>query len=215
MPVPCGTRGAYPLRVNRPRPRSAAAFAAVLALLAGAPSVAHAAEAAADSLAETTPLSPEPAPIPPPPAHDAFYGGSFAVSFFDGDVRLAISPNVAYQVAPKLFLGGSATYEFVDYGDGGPTVHNYGGSAFLRRRIGKAMYAHAEYEAMSLQYFTSPSGALGRETVEFFWLGGGVWQPISANASAYAEILFDLVQDPLSPYDNGRPLTRVGVSFFF
>ena len=66
----------------------------------------------------------------------------------------------------------------------------------------------------SLDSISTPAG-IGRETVEFMWLGGGLATPLGKNSSAYAEVLFDLIQDPLSPYEDGRPLTRVGVTFAY
>lgn len=149
-----------------------------------------------------------------PREHHYFYGGAFALGFWDGDVRIAIQPNVAWMVNPKVAMGLGASYEFVSYASGAAQANNYGGSLFARYSFTPLLYGRAEFEMRSLDATATPAD-VGRETVEFMWLGGGMATPLGQNSSAYAEILYDLVQDPLSPYEGGRPLTRVGVSFLF
>ena len=180
-------------------------------VLAGAPA-AHAADP--DSTAGTTPIAPTTPPPPEPREYHSYYGGSFAIGYWDGDARFAIVPNVAWGVTEKLSIGVGASYEFVSYDAGEGTAHNYGGSIFTRYRFTPQFYGRGEFEARSLDAITTPAG-LGRQTVEFLWFGGGVSTPLGLRSSAYAEVMFDLVQDPLSPYEGGRPLTRVGVNFTF
>lgn len=167
-----------------------------------------------DSTLGTTPIAPTtPRPAEPRELY-SYYGGSFALGYWDGDARFAIMPNVAWGLTPKLSLGVGGSYEFVSYDSGEGTAHNYGGSVFARYRFTPAFYGRSEFEARSLDAVSTPVG-LGRQTVEFFWLGGGVVTPLGRRTSAYAEVLLDLVQDPLSPYEGGRPLTRIGVNFAF
>jgi hypothetical protein len=172
------------------------------------------ASAAVDSTAGTTPITPTDPPPPEPREHHYYYGGSFALSFWDGDTRVAIQPNFAVGLSPKVAVGVGMSYEFVSYSSGEATASNFGGSLFGRYSFTPALYGRAEFELRSLDAVSTPAG-VGRETVEFMWLGGGVATPLGRNSSAYAEVLFDLVQDPLSPYEDGRPLTRVGVTFAF
>ncbi len=188
-----------------------------LATLGATPGVTPAApapDAAVDSTAGTTPITPTNPRPPQPREFNAYYGGSFAIGFFDGEARFAIMPNVAWGLTPKLSAGIGASYEFVSYDDGEGTASSYGGSLFTRYRFTPAFYGRAEFEARSLDANSTPAG-VGRETVEFLWLGGGVATAMGRKSSAYAEVLFDLVQDPLSPYEGGRPLSRVGVMFGF
>jgi len=170
--------------------------------------------AAVDSTAGTTPITPTDPPPPQPREHHYYYGGSFALSFWDGDTRIAIQPNFAMGLSPKVAVGFGLSYEYVSYGSGEATASNFGGSLFGRYSFTPVIYGRGEFELRSLDSVTMPAG-VGRETVEFMWLGGGLATPLGKNSSAYAEVLYDLVQDPLSPYEDGRPLTRVGVTFAY
>lgn len=185
---------------------------AVAAVAAVAP--ARAQVAAVDSTAGTTPITPTDPPPPQPREYHYYYGGSFALSFWDGDTRVAIQPNFAVGLGPRVAVGVGASYEFVSYSSGAGAAHNYGGSVFGRYSFTPAIYGRGEFEMRSLDSISTPAGT-GRETVEFMWLGGGLATPLGKNSSAYAEVLFDLIQDPLSPYEDGRPLTRVGVTFAY
>ena len=169
---------------------------------------------AVDSTAGTTPITPTDPRPREPHEHHYFYGGAFALGFWDGDVRIAIQPNVAWAATPKVALGLGVSYEFVSYSSGAGQANNYGGSLFARYAFTPLLYGRAEYEMRSLDAISTPA-EVGRETVEFMWLGGGLVTPLGKNSSAYAEVLYDLVQDPLSPYEDGRPLTRLGVTFAF
>ncbi len=170
--------------------------------------------AAVDSTAGTTPITPTDPPPPQPREHHYYYGGAFALGFWDGDVRVAIQPNFAVGLSPKLALGVGASYEFVSYSSGAAQAHNYGGSVFARYSFTPVLYGRGEFEIRSLDATATPAD-VGRESVEFLWLGGGLATPLGKNSSAYAEVLYDLVQDPLSPYEDGRPLTRIGVTFAY
>ena len=191
----------------------AAAFA-VTGFASAADAAPDPAPAVVDSTAGTTPITPTTPRPARPREYNAYYGGSFAIGFYDGDARFVIMPNVAWGLSPKISAGVGASYEFVSYDAGEGTAHNYGGSLFARYRFTPKIHGRTEFEARSLDAISTPAG-VGRETVEFFWLGGGVATPLGRRSSAYAEVLFDLVQDPLSPYEGGRPLTRVGVTFAF
>jgi len=198
--------------------RWAARLAVGLLCAAGLPTTAVAQQSAVptavDSTAGTTPITPTTPRPPQPREYFAYYGGSFAISYWDGDARFMIQPNVAWSFRPRVAAGLGASYEFVSYDSGEGTANNYGGSLFTRYSITPRMYGRAEFEMRSLDSITTPAG-VGRETVEFMWLGGGISTSMGQRSSAYAEVLFDLVQDALSPYEGGRPLTRVGVTFAF
>jgi len=54
-----------------------------------------------------------------------------------------------------------------------------------------------------------------REWVPFLLLGGGYSQKIGRNTWAYAQALWDVIQDAKSPYASGEPWISVGVSVGF
>jgi hypothetical protein len=47
------------------------------------------------------------------------------------------------------------------------------------------------------------------------FVGGGYSKEISPRTWAYAEVLFDVLNDPYSPYDPGEPVVNIGVSVGF
>ncbi|NNK01545.1 MAG: hypothetical protein HKP58_14145, partial [Desulfatitalea sp.] len=51
--------------------------------------------------------------------------------------------------------------------------------------------------------------------VPFLWLGGGFSQRLGQNTWAFVEVLFDVIQEEKSPYDDWEPVISVGVGMGF
>ena len=144
-----------------------------------------------------------------------FYGGSLGLSFGDY-FRLAVTPMVGYKLSPRASLGLKVQYEYtVDsrYVQE-VTSHNYGGSVFARYRIHPKVYVHAEFAEMSYKY-SSGNFTSERQWVPFILLGGGFVQPVSPNTALFVEVLFDVLQDDKSPYEDWTPWISVGVGVGF
>lgn len=167
------------------------------------------------------------APVSPPPTaqsattsskpsfRDRLYFGGSVVFSLGGDVsRIGVFPMVAYKVTPKLSLGVEAGYEHVSYDDFDLSADNYGGSVFTRYRVVPALYLHAEYQMINYEIFTSLN-TTEREWVPFLLLGGGLSKRIGPNTWAYVEVLFDVLQDNNSPYEDWEPVLSVGVGVGF
>jgi len=142
-----------------------------------------------------------------------YYGGSVTLSFGSSSSRIGIFPMVAYKLTPRLSLGGEFGYEYVNYDSPNVSAHNYGGGVFSRFRIAPPIYAHAEFKAINYEIPTVNGGSF-RDTVPFLLVGGGLVQPAGPRASAYAQVLFDLLQDDNSPY-GWDPIFEVGVGVGF
>jgi hypothetical protein len=182
------------------------------------------AQAAPASPADTTAVettAPAPAaPAAPPPAKAApsapndriFYGGTVTLGF-GSTTRIGVFPMLGYKLTPKLSGGVELGYEYVSY-DGGESTHNYGASVFGNYRIGRGLYAHAEYQGVNYEIFTGPNSS-DREWVPFLLVGGGFYKPVSPRTSLYVEVLFDVLQDERSPYDDWEPVVSVGVGVGF
>jgi len=164
--------------------------------------------------AAKAPVTPAPAPAAASTAGPSrvYYGGQVTLSF-GSTTRIGIFPLVGYKLTPKLSGGAKAGYEYVDY-DNGPSANNYGGSVFARFRVGRSLYAHAEYEAINYELPTGPESS-SREWVPFVLLGGGFTRAISPRTSVYAEVLFDVLQDDKSPYKDWEPIVNFGVGVGF
>jgi hypothetical protein len=177
--------------------------------------------AAAPTAAPAPALSAAPATAPPPaePAKKplgerVYYGGSVILSFGGDVTRIGIYPMIAYKFTPKLSLGAEVGYEWLKFDDFDETANNYGASIFTRYRIVPRVYAHAEYQMVNYEIFTSATTS-ERDWVPFLLLGGGYSQPMGTNAWAYVEVLFDVLNDNNSPYEDGEPFISVGVGVGF
>jgi hypothetical protein len=163
----------------------------------------------------TAVTTPPPAAAPPsrPLSERVYYGGSVILSF--GDVkRIGIYPMIAYKFSPKLSLGVEAGYEWLKFDNFDETANNYGGSVFGNYRVLPQLYAHAEYQMINYEIFTSPTTS-DREWVPFLLVGGGFSKLMGRNTWAYVEVLFDVLNDDNSPYADGEPIISVGVGVGF
>jgi hypothetical protein len=186
------------------RAQSADSTAAVVDSIAAAPT-----PAAAPVTAPPAEATPSKRPL----GERVYYGGSVLVSF--GDVtRIGIYPMIAYKFTPKLSLGAEVGYEWLKFDDFDQSANNYGASVFARYRIIPRLYAHAEYQMINYEIFTSATTS-DRDWVPFLLVGGGFSQPMGGNAWTYVEVLFDILNDNGSPYDDGEPFISVGVGVGF
>lgn len=144
-----------------------------------------------------------------------YYGGSLGFSF--GTVTsVRVDPLLGYRLTPKLSIGVKALYEYNSYKvyDIRQNFNNYGGSFFSRFRFVPQAYAHAEFSYVNYE-FVGFNNAKYRQGVPFIFLGGGFSQPMGSNSSFYAQILFDVLNDVNSPYQEWTPFYSVGVSIGF
>jgi len=142
-----------------------------------------------------------------------YFGGSVTLSF--GDVtRIGVYPMIAWKFTPKLSVGTELGYEYLKYDDIDQSANNYGWSVFSRYRIIPQLYAHAEYQMVNYEIFTSPTTS-DREWIPYLLLGGGLASRIGSNTWGYLEVLFDVLNDDHSPYDKGEPIISAGVGVGF
>jgi hypothetical protein len=168
-----------------------------------------------DSVAVQSTAPPPARPVSSkPPLRERIYWGGSVVFSMGGDVStIGVYPMVAYKIRPKWSVGLEAGYEHVSWDEPDFSADNYGGSLFTRYRIISRMYAHAEYQMINYELFT-PFGS-DREWVPFLLLGGGLSTMVGPRTWAYAEILFDVLRDNNSPYDDWEPFVSVGVGVGF
>jgi len=183
----------------------AAVLAGVVAPRVHAQSSQPPAASASDSLA----AAPVPKPPEPPIQNRIYYGGSVTLSF--GDVtRIGAYPMIGYKLTPKASLGGEIGYEYLKWDNPSTSTSNYGGAVFALYSILPQLYARSKFSLVNYEVFSN-SGSSSRTTVPFLLFGGGVVKRISPRTSAYAEVLFDVLQDDSSPYDSWEPFVSVGV----
>ena len=143
-------------------------------------------------------------------------GGNIAFSF-GTYTYIGVAPIVFYNVTPSWLvgLGGSYYYWKDTYYDVESSI--YGGLALSRYIIFKGLFVEADFEANNLDAYTVDQ--LGQLHTQRMWvpsllLGGGYAAPLGSNSAFYLSILYDVLQDPNSPY-LGQPIIRGGFGFGF
>lgn len=151
------------------------------------------------------------------PAEKRFYYGGYFNLTFGSYTVIGIEPLVAWKFTPKLSVGGILTYEYIS-DNTIPGYHynssNYGASVFARYRLFPQLYFHSEFSEMN--YETNYSDGSGeRNWVPFLFLGGGYSMQVSKNTWMNAQILFDVIQNEYSPYEDWAPFYSVGFGIGF
>lgn len=154
-----------------------------------------------------------------PPSEKIYYGGGVGFNFWGDYFRIAVEPMVGYKVTPKLSAGVKLMYEYIKYSTASETTYNnFGGSVFSRYRVIPQFFLHAEFAYYSYKYSTKVLNTTidsEREWVPFLLLGAGYSQQIGPNIVAYAQALWDVIQDEKSPYNASEPWISVGISVGF
>ena len=164
---------------------------------------------------QTTPLPATTAPASQPGPKKVYYGGTLGLSMGDY-FRISVTPFVGYKLKPFLHIGGKATYEYIEdsrYSEK-MTSSSYGGSIFSRLVPQRNIYLHVEFAEINYEYGVSELET-DRYWVPFLYVGGGLVKPLGKSASAYVEVLVDVLQDDKSPYEDWAPLISAGVGVGF
>lgn len=143
-----------------------------------------------------------------------FFGGYLNLSFGSYTV-IGIEPMIGYKINPKLSAGVKVRYDYIKDDRSGRdyTTSTYGGSIFGRYSVTPKFYAQAEVASYNYEYFYV-SGS-DRDWVPFLFLGGGFVQPLGERSWLNIQVLFDVLQDNASPYDNWEPFFSIGVGTGF
>lgn len=144
-----------------------------------------------------------------------YFGGY--VNFSLGSyTSIGIEPMVGYKIIPILSVGAKIRYDYIKDNrySSSYSTSNYGGSLFSRLKLGKRIYLHAEYAGYNYELFNEQGGS-GREWIPFFFVGGGLRQPMGKRASLNVQVLFDVLNHADSPYRQWEPFYSVGMSVGF
>ncbi len=156
---------------------------------------------------------------PNPKQSKWYYGGNIGFNFWNDYFYIGVFPLVGYKVTPKFSVGGKLGYTYYSVNNTDFSSHNYGGSIFTRYRIVPQFYLHGEFVYFSYERQTfnvvSKQFETERTWVPFLLLGGGFSQMVSSNVWVFVEVLFDVIQDEKSPYENWDPFVSFGVGVGF
>ena len=144
-----------------------------------------------------------------------FYGGYINLSFGSYTV-IGVEPMVGYRLNPKLSAGVKVKYNYIkdDRYAKSYSTSTYGGSIFGRYLLTPNFYAQAEAASSNYELFYI-DGSSEREWIPFLLLGGGYMQPLGERTWLNIEILFDVLQDDKSPYDDWEPFLSIGIGAGF
>lgn len=140
-----------------------------------------------------------------------YIGGNLGLGF--GDITYVdVSPIVGYRITERFSSGAGLTYLYFKDTRFDYQASTIGWSIFSRYNLSEQIFLHAEFQR---QTYTAKSISLDvesqRVSVPYLLLGGGYIQPMGANSALFVSILYDVIEDPNSLYQN--PIIRAGVTF--
>jgi hypothetical protein len=153
-----------------------------------------------------------------------FFGGSIGLQFGDY-TYIDVSPMVGFKVTEKLHAGLGFTYIYLDAevlvnntGVKRYSTSDYGGRIFGRYYIWENFFGHTEFEVLNMGYpvyYNPPVDKIEilRETITSWFVGGGYNQEIGPNTAIQFMVLWNLTEEPYSPYSN--PIFRIGIAAGF
>lgn len=142
-----------------------------------------------------------------------YFGGGVGASF--GTItNIQLMPVVGYRLMHRWSAGVGATYQY--YHDSRPPsfeTHIYGGNVHTRVYIWDNIFAHGEFEVLSMEVLdrTLPDFPIRRRSIPALFVGAGYFMPIGQRSGIAITFLYDLIQDIDSPYPGNFTL-RIGVA---
>lgn len=144
------------------------------------------------------------------------YGGSFG-AFFGQQTYVELSPKVGYQLKEKLVVGAGFNYIYFSLKDYGQkyVTHIYGPTVFAQYAIVSGLFAYGEFNAYNVATY-NPLPPYDQKRI---WIGSA---PLGIGyysggeiGGVYLSLLYDLINDPASPYYNGGIPILLRVGFLF
>ena len=142
-----------------------------------------------------------------------FFGGILGLQFGSDQTYVEVAPLIGYRVSPRFSAGMNLKYMYYKFSPDngfGYSESRYGGGPFGRFFIYEGLFAHAEYELLSMEV-PDLYGKFHRKNVSSVFVGGGYRQMMGSRSALDLMILWNLNDSPDSPYIN--PLFHFGFAF--
>lgn len=141
------------------------------------------------------------------------FGGNFGLQFGNTTI-VDISPNVGYQFNKFLLLGTGVSYQYYhsSYDGYSESMNIFGWRLFAEPSFVQNLVGHIEYEMLNMKVPVY-DGGYKRAWVNSLLVGGGYRLMISESAYSSFTVLWNVLDNPNSPYQN--PIVRVGFGFGF
>lgn len=147
-----------------------------------------------------------------------FFGGDITLNISSGITAIGASPLVGYRITDRWSAGVGVTYLYysVDFGLAGKySTSIYGGNVFTRVFVIDNIFAQTEFHIVNTDAAeydpVADEVSIVRRNVPLWYVGGGVRIPMGGNAFGAITGMWDLIDDPYSPYAN--PNIRIGFIF--
>lgn len=147
-----------------------------------------------------------------------FFGGGLGMQF-GTYTNIEIAPLVGVKITPEWLAGGGFSYQFISarniYTNEVQSTSFYGPRVFTNYLLISDIFAHLEYEALSLEtkYYDNMNMYPGQRRfwMDSFLIGAGYRMAISDRSSVNLMVLYNLNETSNSIYTN--PIFRVGFYF--
>lgn len=135
------------------------------------------------------------------------FGGNMG-GYFGNPTYLQLNPMIGYRTTDWWINGVGVNYTYI--ASGGYRENMIGGSVWTRAYVAQRLIAHSEFELLR-RTARNQFGNSGSVNVPVWLVGAGYSSGGRIGFSAM--IMYDLIQDPNSPYSN--PIIRLGGLFGF
>ncbi|MDZ4822522.1 MAG: hypothetical protein SH856_03590 [Flavobacteriales bacterium] len=139
------------------------------------------------------------------------FGGGLGANFSTNYTVLEISPIVGYKLTDRFIPGIGVSYTYLSYY--GQSFSIYGYSTWARYLIAENFFAHTEFQQNNFPVFNDFDREAGRAWIPAWLVGGGYHTGRESAVGFSIMILWDLIDDIRSPYQN--PIIRGGVMIGF
>ena len=136
------------------------------------------------------------------------FGGNLGGSFGNPSY-FQLNPMVGYRTTQWWINGIGLNYTY--FSTNAYRENIYGASVWTRATVFKTLFAHSEFEILKRSAFDG-FGNTAEATVPV-WLVGAGYNSGGSRLGLSAMIMYDLIQDPNSPYN--QPMIRIGGLFGF
>jgi hypothetical protein len=135
-------------------------------------------------------------------SYGGFINPNYSVSSYGSLFSLSANPNIGYRLTKEMTLGVGATYYYTSLTTklGKYTQSIYGPNAFCRYKILTNAFFQVEYDKLNQPDFFN--GSDKRVWVDYFYVGGGYCQRITANSGFLISFMYNLTPSNNSVFFN-------------
>ncbi len=142
-------------------------------------------------------------------AQRIYFGGGLDLQLNSFYGLIGASPSIGYMLTSSTSIGTGITYQYISFRGTAITSDIYGYRFFIRQNLFKNIFAYAEYENLSYRINPLIENS-GRIWDNAYYIGGGLYQPISDKAGFLMLGLYDLTK---RNYEGSPFSFRAGITF--